>query len=49
MQAFEIETHIDQHGQIQLPAELFAAYGKLVRLVILLPEAAATPRPTTHG
>lgn len=38
MQALEIETRIDQNGHIYLPVEFQQAYGKLARLLVLLPE-----------
>jgi hypothetical protein len=40
MQAIEFETRIDKNGHIYLPEEFQHAYGKLARLVILLPEPA---------
>ena len=40
MQAIELETLIDKNGHIYLPKEFQDAYGKFVRLVILLPEQA---------
>lgn len=38
MQAIEFETRIDHNGHIYLPVEFQQAYGKLARLVVLLPE-----------
>ena len=38
MQAIEFETRIDKNGHIFLPEEFQHAYGKLARLVVLLPE-----------
>ncbi len=38
MQAIEFETRIDNKGNIHLPGEFQYAYGKLARLVVLLPE-----------
>jgi hypothetical protein len=38
MQAIEFETLIDKDGQIQMPQEFKHAYGKIARLVVLLPE-----------
>ena len=38
MQAIELETRIDENGHIYLPKEFENAYGKLARLVVLLPE-----------
>ncbi|SLM33102.1 hypothetical protein MTBBW1_90004 [Desulfamplus magnetovallimortis] len=38
MQAIEFETTIDKSGQIHLPDEFQHAYGKFVRLVVLLPD-----------
>ena len=37
MQAIEFETRIDKNGHIYLPEEYQHAYGKLVRLVVLMP------------
>jgi hypothetical protein len=42
MQAIEFETRIDKQGHIYLPEEFSYAYGKFARLVILMPEPAAT-------
>ncbi|WP_133510362.1 antitoxin of toxin-antitoxin stability system [Candidatus Thiosymbion oneisti] len=39
MQAIEFETRIDEEGQVRLPEEFHYAYGRLARLVILLPES----------
>ncbi len=38
MQAIEFETRIDKKGHIHLPEEYQHAYGKHVRLVVLMPE-----------
>lgn len=38
MEAIEFETRIDKNGQICVPEEFQHAYGKLVRLVVLMPE-----------
>lgn len=38
MQAIEFEARIDKNGHIRLPEEFHDAYGKLARLVVLLPE-----------
>lgn len=38
MQAIEFETLIDKDGYIYMPKEFQHAYGKIVRLVVLLPE-----------
>jgi bifunctional DNA-binding transcriptional regulator/antitoxin component of YhaV-PrlF toxin-antitoxin module len=38
MQAIEFETRIDEGGRIHLPKEYQHAYGKHVRLVVLMPE-----------
>lgn len=40
MQAIEFQTRIDKDGHIQLPEKFQHAYGKVARLVILLPEQA---------
>lgn len=40
MQALEFETRIDKNGRIFLPEEFQHAYGKSVRLLVLLPEQA---------
>ena len=40
MQAIEFEARIDSSGHIHLPEEFHYAYGKLARLVVLLPEPA---------
>jgi len=40
MQAIEFETRIDKNGHIYLPEVYQHAYGKLVRLVVLMPEQA---------
>ena len=36
MQAIEFETRIDETGHIHVPEEFHNAYGKRVRLVVLL-------------
>lgn len=38
MQAIEFETRIDETGHIYVPKEFHNAYGKLARLVVLLPD-----------
>ena len=38
MQAIEFETWIDKNGHIYLPGKFLHAYGKSVRLLVLLPE-----------
>ena len=38
MQAIEYETGIDKRGNIYLPEEFQYAYGRFVRLVVLLPD-----------
>jgi hypothetical protein len=38
VQAIEFETRIDKDGHIYLPEEFQYAYGKLARLIVLLPE-----------
>ena len=38
MKAIEMETRIDDNGHISLPLEFQYAYGKLARLIVLLPE-----------
>lgn len=43
MQAIEFETRIDTDGHIYLPEEFQYAYGKMARLVVLLPEQAEPP------
>ena len=40
MQAIEFETRIDANRHIYSPEEFQYAYGKLARLVVLLPEPA---------
>ena len=45
MQAIEIETQIDKNGHISLPAEYQYAYGKSVRLLVLLTEEKETQKP----
>lgn len=44
MQAIELETWIDKNGHIHLPTEYQHAYGKSVRLLVLLPEDAEAPK-----
>ena len=44
MQALEIDTTIDSHGDIHLPEEYRNLYGKRARLIILLPERDDTPQ-----
>jgi hypothetical protein len=44
MQAIELETMIDKDGHIYLPEEFQYAYGKLARLIVLLPEQAEQPK-----
>lgn len=43
MQALEFETQIGDTGTVQLPIEYWYAYGKSVRLLVLLPEQADAP------
>ncbi|WP_423226702.1 hypothetical protein [Candidatus Amarolinea aalborgensis] len=38
MQAIEFETRIDKNGRIYLPEAFQYAYGKIARLVVLLPD-----------
>lgn len=38
MQAIELETRIDENGQIHLPKKYKNVYGKVARLLVLLPE-----------
>ena len=38
MQTIEFETRIDKKGHICLPEEFKHAYGRVARLVVLLPE-----------
>ena len=38
MQTIEFETRIDKDGHIHVPQEFQHAYGKIARLVVLLPE-----------
>ena len=45
MQAIELETWIDKNGHIRLPQEYQHAYGKAVRLLVLLPEETETKKP----
>lgn len=40
MQALEIDTTIDQQGNIQLSEEYRNLYGKAARLIVLIPETA---------
>jgi len=40
MQAIEFETRIDKNGHIYLPEEYQHTFGKLVRLLVLMPEQA---------
>jgi len=44
MQAIEFETRIDKNGHIYLPDKYQHAYGKLARLVVLLPEQVETQK-----
>ena len=44
MQAIEFETQIDNNGHIYLPEVFRYAYGRFVRLVVLLPEPAEPPK-----
>lgn len=44
MHAIEFETRIDKNGHIYLPEKFQHAYGKLARLVVLLPEQVETPK-----
>ncbi len=44
MQAIEFETRIDKNGHIYLSEEFRHAYGKLARLVVLLPEQSELPK-----
>lgn len=44
MQAIEFEARIDQNGHIHLPGEFQHAYGKLARLVVLLPDQGEPPK-----
>ncbi|MFP4393387.1 MAG: hypothetical protein ACOC43_15670 [Desulfohalobiaceae bacterium] len=37
MQAIELKTLIDENGRIQVPKKYSYAYGKQVKLVVLLP------------
>ena len=45
MQALEFETQIDKDGHIHLPEEFQYAYGKLARLIVLLPESPQPGKP----
>lgn len=45
MQAIEIETQIDKNGHIRLPEEYQYAYGKSVRLLVLLTEEKEIQKP----
>jgi len=38
MQAIELETQIDENGQIHLPENFQYAFGKSARLILLLPD-----------
>ncbi|MCP4693054.1 MAG: DUF2281 domain-containing protein [Desulfobacterales bacterium] len=50
MQAIEFETKIDNKGNIYLPEEFQYAYGRFVRLVVLLPEQTeAAPKKRQPG
>lgn len=44
MQAMEFETRIDKNGHISLPEEFQHAFGKIARLLVLLPEEPETPQ-----
>jgi len=44
MQAIEISTRIGKNGHIELPAEYREAFGKTVRLLVLLPEHDQPPK-----
>ena len=44
MQAIEIDTQIDQDGNIHLPSKYHSVYGKSARLVVLFPALAETAR-----
>ena len=44
MQALELETWIDSNGHIFLPEEFQHAYGKVARVLVLLPEQPDLPR-----
>ena len=43
MEALEFETRIDKNGRIILPKQFQHTYGKLVRLLVLLPEQPEIP------
>jgi hypothetical protein len=44
MQAIEVETWIDNNGHIYLPEKFQHAFGKSVRVLVLLPEPAELPK-----
>jgi len=44
VQAIEFETRIDENGHIYLPEEFQNAYGRVARLVVLLPEQTETSK-----
>jgi hypothetical protein len=44
MQAIEFETQIDKDGHIYLPEEFQHVYGKLARLIVLLPDQEEQPK-----
>lgn len=44
MQALELETWIDPNGHIFLPQKFQHTYGKVARLLVLLPEQTDLPR-----
>ncbi len=46
MQAIEFETTVDAKGDFHLPEKYRDVYGKRVRLVVLLPQAASETPPT---
>lgn len=45
MQAIEFETTVDAKGDFHLPEEYREVYGKHVRLMVLLQQAASESRP----
>ncbi len=45
MQAFELTTHIDEKGTVHLPADYQSAFGRQVRLIVLLDES---EQPAAH-
>jgi len=50
MQTIEFETRIDKKGHICLPEEFQYAYGKLARLLVLLPDQTeSTPKKRQPG